>query len=574
MKYLLIILAICATSVAETPKNAGLIYWQAFATLPPIDDKLEQELRDWRTLDITNVAANLHEVEMSMAFLHRAAELTGCDWGIDWSDGGGTLLPHLSKARALARIACLRGRIYMANGRVRDAIDDYCAAMALARHTGDAAVLGKLVHVSIESDAIDGLSDHLARLSRDELNYLELRLDLLPPIPSLAAALQLEQGWAAREISEGEAVDMELALSWAARFNGVLDQMTENELAQAVDLFGRVNEAHFLTLRDFVELPETREETHALMKKLLQLQAVRSGSSIVHLDGTIGLDPDAPGKGDGSSDVSVQCKALMQEGIDLAGLPLAEMLAKAPDLDAAVAEAKPLVRDMLANFGSVMRRHAGCEVRIQMLRAAIALLRDEPAALTDFPDPVSGEAFTVTRDIDTLSLASSLNDGRGAVTLTAQSHGSVVPPLPAPQHMKKIYADLQLLRAGHYDNPQRDPKARAAFDKFYGDMEKRVDTVLTHLDQNEDDKRDAMLELLMEGAFDFIDTWAAIIDDAIDGDHSAFVAAAIIQRTPNIEVSLIHHTLQDRREDLTEIIGEAAADELIYMVGERRRQAK
>jgi hypothetical protein len=446
--------------------------------------------------------------------------------------------------------------------------------MALARHTGDSAVIGRLVHVSIESDAIDGLSDHLARFSGEELDYLESRLDRLPPAPSLADGFRLEQDWIAQELEQGAAVDMDVAVAWAARFHGVLDDMSEDELQQAVDLFGRVSETHFATLRSFVDLPDTREETHELMERLLHLEAVRSGDSIINLDGTIGLDPDAPGAGVGSVDVSVKCQAFTKDAIALADRPLGEMLAAAPALDEAIANSQPLVRNMLANFTSVMQRHAGFQVRQQLLRAAVAVLRVGDDALARFPDPVTGASFRLSRDGDKLTFRSSFNDGRGELKLVAQRQGSAVPALPTPGYMKKMHEELKALRSGHFDNPNRDPNNSAAFDKFYGDMEKRGDTVLTHLDQNEADKRDAMLDLLMTGAFDFIDTWEAILAEALEGDSSAFVAAAIIQRTKNIEASLIHHTLQDRREDLEEIIGESSAEELIFLVGERRRAHK
>jgi hypothetical protein len=568
MKLLLTVLAFCGITCAAAPRNAALDYWQAFATLPPIDEAFEERLREWRTMDLEEPMGAFEVVAGPMAFAHRAAKTAECDWGIDWSDGYATLLPHFGKARTLARVACLRARFYVMNGRTREAIDDFCAAMAVARHSGDAAIIGKLVHISIESDAITGLADHMGSFSPDDLAYLESRLALLPPSPSLKSALQREQLSLLEELDKAQVVDMQEACRWGAQFNGVLDNLDEVKLRRVLEIFTRISDADYAQARQFVILPPSREEAEQLMRQLLDLEAVRSGEQIVKLDGTIGLDPDAPDSGGKKNDVA-DCKALLQRAVALSELPFPEMLAQADAIDAHIAEAPAMARDVLANIGSVTRRHVGCELRKLMLEAAIAVLCDGKTALERFKDPVTGEPFMLAGEGDSLILASSFNDGRGPVELTIARSTERAPALEIPAYMSKALRDLRQLRAGQ--DPGADAQARAAYDKFRQDIEKRVDTVLRHLDQNEDDKRDAMIRLLLDGAFDFVEIWEGKIADAIDGDHSAFVASAIVLRAPDIEASIIHHALQKGRSELDGIIGKPAAEELIYLVDERRR---
>ena len=571
MKLLLAILLLTTTALAEVPDNAALLYWQAFATLPPIDDEFDERLRQWRSMEVDEPMGALETVATPMEFVHRAAKTPACDWGIDWSDGYATVLPHLGKSRTLARIACLRGRIYMLTGRHRQAIDDFCAAIAIARHLSNSALIGKLVHISVESDAIQGLGDHLAAFNSDELSYLETRLEALPPAPSLADALRLEMRFAVQELEETQVTDMAEACRLAANFNGVLNDLDEPTLSRVLEIFGRISEVDYALARQFVPLPESRADAEDLMRQLLALEAVRSGDTVIHLDGTIGLDPDAPPADNGIDDSIAACQDLLQRAVDLAELPLSQMTEQVEALDEDFASAPTIARNLLPNLTPAIRRHAGCELRNSMLRAAIAVLRNDESALGRIPDPVTGEPFSLSREGMKITLASSFNDSRGPVSFTADRSSEVAPPPEIPKYMTDALRDLSKLREGqHGDNPA----ARAAYDKFYQDMEKRVDTVLEHLDQREDDTRDAMVRLLVSGALDFVDTWVDKIDDAIAGNHSAFIAASIVLRTPApvMEASIIHYSLIQGREELEDIIGKSAAEELIFLVDERRRQ--
>src|SRR5215212_180508 len=91
--------------------NAALQYWQAFAMLPALDAKQEKLLENWSEAPLDGAVSKLlDQSHPSLMFLHRAAKLKRCDWGFDYRDGISMLLPHLTKARVLSRLAGLDAR--------------------------------------------------------------------------------------------------------------------------------------------------------------------------------------------------------------------------------------------------------------------------------------------------------------------------------------------------------------------------------------------------------------------------------------------------------------------------------
>src|SRR5262245_539766 len=96
----------------ELAANAALQYWQAFSQLPTLDKEQEKLLGELQTVSIDDPAVNklLAASQQSLMFLHRGAQLKKCDWGLDYNDGISMLMPQLSKARELGRLATLDAR--------------------------------------------------------------------------------------------------------------------------------------------------------------------------------------------------------------------------------------------------------------------------------------------------------------------------------------------------------------------------------------------------------------------------------------------------------------------------------
>ena len=191
--------------------NAALQYWQAFALMPALDKDQEKLLQDWNKVPLDAAALKLIAAsEESRRYLLRGAKLRGCDWGLDYEDGIGLLLPHLNKARELARLAALHARRELEQGHVEAAAEDATAILALARHVGsEPIVISILVRYSIEAIAVDVLAAYLPEMQALAPGIVST-YEALPPGATLQRAYltmekELTLRWLVRKLREAEA---------------------------------------------------------------------------------------------------------------------------------------------------------------------------------------------------------------------------------------------------------------------------------------------------------------------------------------------------------------------------------
>jgi hypothetical protein len=157
-----------AAAQAPAPKpepaaNAALQYWQAFALLPDLDKEQERLLVEWRTTPLDQKARDLlAKADNSLMYLHRAAKLSHCDWGLDYRDGISMQLPHLVRSRTLARLAALRARQAFERGDWKSGRADATALMALARHIArDPFLVCMVLSHGIEGVTVDLVAPYL-----------------------------------------------------------------------------------------------------------------------------------------------------------------------------------------------------------------------------------------------------------------------------------------------------------------------------------------------------------------------------------------------------------------------------
>ena len=210
-------------ATADTPPqpadNAALKYWQAFATLPPLEKADEERLRaDSSTMPLDANARELVEkADYSLKMLHRAAALPRCDWGLSFEDGIEALLPHAQAARVLSSLAFLRARMWFEEDRAGDAVDDIVAALTLARHTSrDGSLITVLVGYNIEQRGGQVLARYLPKLRPEAIKNLRSRIAALPRFDSPATALltcELETvDWFIRQVEQAKDKESLLAL--------------------------------------------------------------------------------------------------------------------------------------------------------------------------------------------------------------------------------------------------------------------------------------------------------------------------------------------------------------------------
>ncbi len=180
-----------ADAKPDPTANAAMKYWQAFAQLPQIDQEQDKLLKEWSTVPFDEKAGKLLDAsKVSLLYLHRGAKLPRCDWSLDFEDGPTLLMPHLEKARTLARLACLRARYEFEHGNHRAALEDVIATLILGRHAGsDPVLICILVQIAIEQQAIEAVVRSLPHLDSDTIGVLAVRLETLPTGRSVKEAL-------------------------------------------------------------------------------------------------------------------------------------------------------------------------------------------------------------------------------------------------------------------------------------------------------------------------------------------------------------------------------------------------
>ncbi len=198
---------------SELGPNAALQYWQAFAQMPALDEEQQKILDEWSTVSLKDPAVEklATEAHKSMMYLHRAARLERCDWGLDYDDGISLLLLHLPKARDLARLTALHARYEMERGNSKALHDDAFAMMALARHVArDPIMICVLVRFLIEDMVVDLTAPYVPQL---DAKYAESKamLESLPQSSRVLDTFDMERkyflGWIVRKMKEEEKRD-------------------------------------------------------------------------------------------------------------------------------------------------------------------------------------------------------------------------------------------------------------------------------------------------------------------------------------------------------------------------------
>jgi hypothetical protein len=179
-------------------QNAALKYWRAFALLPELDDKHDKAVADAVAkpgpLD-AQPAEVVRSSEPALRELHRGAAYARCVWGLTLDDGPELMLPHLGKARKLARVGLLRTQWNFQQGRPAEAISDLLATMTLGRHaSSDSPIMvSLLVSYAMESQAVSVAAGYLDQLGPAERKQLTEGLDRLPSMPRVRAAVLSER---------------------------------------------------------------------------------------------------------------------------------------------------------------------------------------------------------------------------------------------------------------------------------------------------------------------------------------------------------------------------------------------
>ena len=315
---------------AQSP-NAALTYWQAFATMPGLNDHntgkrvYEASYDDGIVQPIDEELAKYLDMWSSrtaIQLLHRAAGMSYCDWGLDLKrDGLEARLGHVDKARPMMRLCLARARYRFEEGRDREGIDDVVATLALGRHLSSDGVTASLfAGYNLEHMGYYIAAAYLPKMSPEGLEHLSKRLDGLPSFPSLGDVLANER----------------CHLDWLVDEYRAADEARRRELCR------------LLTDSD-----EAADKLHNA--DLLELAA--------------------------------DLRPLYAEIAPLASLPLEELREAVEQRITPKVEANPLAQVMFPDLVTILSGAAFHQCRQALLRAAIDVAGRGTDALDDHPDP-------------------------------------------------------------------------------------------------------------------------------------------------------------------------------------------
>jgi hypothetical protein len=246
--------------------NAALKYWQAFALLPAVDKDDEKRLEQWNKVPLDPGLLKLIEKSQgSREYLHRAARLRRCDWGLDYEDGVFMRLPYLPKARSLAVLTALHARHAFEQGHWRAGWDDVTALLALGRHLEmEPLFIQRWVGRAVESVAIDAAAPYLPEMKAVLAADAPAVIDALPSGATLEQVVRREKEVflmsAIRQLKETE---RRRPGSWKEFWKNGFDHPESRGAAQSVQTFDQAVK----WLEDFLPLYDELARLAALPSK-------------------------------------------------------------------------------------------------------------------------------------------------------------------------------------------------------------------------------------------------------------------------------------------------------------------
>ena len=196
----------------RTDINPALLYGQAFLVAPDNGRNADDAYLYSKEGMSQKLPERFDELfagyDDEFRLLRKAALATApCDWGIDMSEGPGTLLPHLARAKAAAIAARFRVMWELQHDRQTEAREDLLASVALGRNISrDGTLISTLVQLAVEVMDCATLAGNFGQFTPETLKEVVEGLEAEPHRGALAACLRTEravcQDWMRNRILE------------------------------------------------------------------------------------------------------------------------------------------------------------------------------------------------------------------------------------------------------------------------------------------------------------------------------------------------------------------------------------
>jgi len=287
--YLAVILLVWTQSAfAYPPDNAAVLYYRAclfYQSDKAMMDKVTDLLKG--RIDVDEdiekyVEKNRHTIDFALT----ATDVKNCDWGVDYSKGFSTMMPHYAPLRNIAKLILADAKILAERGDYETALSCCLSVRKMARHISDGILISCLVGIAFEDLADNCIQDVLAcrRPDLETLNWLKGALleaemhdfplkaaiskdaktamvDMRVEIKEEILKMLLSDDSLASSIPNGVSEHLKNADEQFFERNRDYWQGFTNQLIAALDLpcqqaYDRLNELNERLLKDVVENPD------------------------------------------------------------------------------------------------------------------------------------------------------------------------------------------------------------------------------------------------------------------------------------------------------------------------------
>ena len=280
---LLVLIGLLAARVEPADnRNGATWYDRAFGSSPSLTDAEWELVNRYRAHSAGVPAAELRQVlarfDRAMGYARRGARQKYSDYQLDYAKGFALTLPHLGKARALARVMQVDALVKLHDGHAAAAADRIASIYRMGSHVGqDRIVISSLVGQAVWEAGDQALQAMLDRgaLGPGEAAMVLGAAEALPSTDpfSLVDATIMEYDLVAyaieNQIDADGLVDLDVLIPFDDEEPAEQTVMTTGELDEHLDLYaGYIDEV----VEVFVEADPKRgpEELEALKQKLIE----------------------------------------------------------------------------------------------------------------------------------------------------------------------------------------------------------------------------------------------------------------------------------------------------------------
>jgi len=272
----------------RTDINPALLYYQSFIMGAQLSQADHDYLftNQWQGQQLPARFGELvSQSDNAFKLVRQAAQATvPCDWGIDWSAGPYTFLPHLARVKATIQMAQLRAIWNLQNGLQAGAGDDLIAAFTLARNgSRDNSLIAVLVQIAGEAIVNSTVAANFGRFSPKTLKELLEGFDAAPPRGTMANAIATTEShcfsdWAEARVSElrkgypGD--DARVLASFRSVFedSGDAGQLDTNTWSRIVAVTGGTSEGFLKLVREMQPMYTRLDAIAALPQPEFEVQ--------------------------------------------------------------------------------------------------------------------------------------------------------------------------------------------------------------------------------------------------------------------------------------------------------------